>query len=129
MYGIRLCVFLQRDWASGLTVRLLNAVLMFSQPSTPATPVPDLIVEYETLLRSLLPKLDQHDRTRVLEKVTLNCFYAEIQFSLAAGVKRKIKNKSVHTFRRIAAHRAPIPLAVVCPLAMSQKDFLVLALI
>jgi hypothetical protein len=102
---------------------------MLSQPSTPASPLPDLIIEYETLLRSLLPKLDQHDRTRVLEKVTLNCLSAEIQFSLAAGVERKIKNKSVHTFQRIAAHRAPTPLAVASPLAMSQKDFLVLALI
>jgi len=129
MYGIRLCVFLQRDWASGLTVRLLKAALMFSQPSTPASPVPDLIIEYETLLRSLIPKLDQHDRTRVLEKVPLNCFCAEIQFSLAAVGKRKIKIESVHTFRRIAARRAPTPLAVVSPLAMSQKDFLVLALI
>ena len=129
MYGIWLCVFLQRDWLSGLTVLLLMAVLMFSQPPTPATPVPDLVIEYETLLRSLLPKLDQHDRTRVLEKVTLICFSAEIQFSSAAGVQRKIKNKSVPTFRRIAAHRAPTPLAVVSPLAMSQKDFLVLALI
>jgi FPC/CPF motif-containing protein YcgG len=100
-----------------------------SQPSTNATPVPDLVIEYETLLGSLLPKLDQHDRTRVLEKVTLPCFSAETQFSFAGELRRKIKNKSVHNIRRIAAHRAPTPLAVVFPLAMSQKDFLVLALI
>jgi len=129
MYGVRLCVFLQRLWPSGLTVRPLKAVLMFSQPSTPANPSPDLIMEYENLLRSLLPKLDEHDRARVLEKVTLNYFRSEMQFSLAVGVTRKSKSKSLKTIRRIAAPRVQILLPAVCPPAMFQKDFLVPALI
>ena len=44
---------------------------MFSRSSTRPKPVLDLVIEYENLLRSLLPKLDEYDRIRVLEKVTL----------------------------------------------------------
>ena len=44
---------------------------MNRQQTPLSKPSPGLVTEYENLLRSLLPKLDEYDRARVLEKVTL----------------------------------------------------------
>jgi len=104
--------------------------LMRSQTSSPANPLSDVVSEYETLLRSLLPKLDEHDRTRVLKKVFPEVFpQTESYFSLRGGPRILQSKPLIHILPRLVVLPTRIPLAVMSHPGMCQRDFLVLVLI
>jgi hypothetical protein len=67
----------------------LNTELITSHPSTSPSVLHEVISEYEKLLRSLMPKLNEEDKARVQEKVELSNFVTQKQLDEKITETRK----------------------------------------